>query len=220
MNNIGNRLNGRLATALLCILLAGVHVAAAPPVNPQSKITPELIAFAKSLGDKNAPIIVEDFTDFQCPGCRILFLNTTAKVIDDYVVSGKVYLVHHDFPLEEEHPYAREAAQWANAAALVGKFEKVELALFTRQADWGATGKVEDVVASVLSPADMKKVREFVNRPEIQEAIAQDITLGKQRGVSMTPSLFVTHRGQRVALPPGAIGYSVLKQYLDYLLKE
>jgi protein-disulfide isomerase len=193
---------------------------ATPPANPQTKITPELIAFAKSLGDKNAPIIVEDFTDFQCPGCRILFLNTTAKVIDDYVVSGKVYLVHHDFPLEGEHPYAREAARWANAGALVGKFEKVEFALFTKQADWGADGKIEDVVASVLSPADMKRVREFANRPEIQEAIAQDITLGKERGVHSTPSLFVTHKGQRVALPPGAISYSILKQYLDDLLKQ
>jgi len=210
----------KLAKVSIAALLAVASITAKPPVNPQSKITPELIAFAKSLGDKNAPIIVEDFTDFQCPGCRILFLNTTAKVIDDYVVSGKVYLVHHDFPLEGEHPYAREAARWANAAALVGKFEKVEFALFTKQADWGADGKIEDVVASVLSPVDMKRVREFANRPEIQEAIAQDITLGKERGVHSTPSLFVTHKGQRVALPPGAISYSILKQYLDDLLKQ
>lgn len=211
---------GKLAKIAIGMLLAAAAAIATPSVNPQSKITPELIAFAKSLGDKNAPIIVEDFTDFQCPGCRILFLNTTSRVIDDYVVSGKVYLVHHDFPIEDEHPYALEAARWANAAALVGKFERVELALFTEQTTWGANGRIEDVVGSVLSPADMKRVREFVNHPEIQEAITRDIAIAKERGVYRTPSLFVTHKGQRVALPPGAVSYSILKEYLDSLLKQ
>ncbi len=210
----------KLMKALVSVLLAATAAVAAPPVNPQSKISSQLIATAKSLGDKNAPILVEDFTDFQCPGCRALFLNTTSRLIDDYVVSGKVYLVHHDFPIESEHPYALEAARWANAAALTGKFEHVELALFREQDSWGVTGKIEDVIASVLNPSDMKKVRELVNRPEIQDAIAQDMALGRDRGVKSTPSLFVTYKGKRVALPPGAIGYSILKQYLDYLLKQ
>jgi protein-disulfide isomerase len=211
---------GKLATILIGLLLAASSVMATPPANPQIKITPELIATAKSLGDKNAPIIVEDFTDFQCPGCRILFLNTTSRVIDDYVLSGKVYLVHHDYPIEREHPYALEAARWANAAALVGKFEKVELALFTEQTTWGANGRIEDVVGTVLSPAEMKRVREFVNHPEIQEAITRDIAMARERGVNSTPRLFVTHKGQRVALPPGAVSYSILKEYLDSLLKQ
>ena len=46
------------------------------------------------------------------------------------------------------------------------------------------------------------------------------MALGRDRGVNSTPSLFVTYKGKRVALPPGAIGYAILKQYLDYLLKQ
>ena len=57
----------KLMKALVSFLLAATAAVATPPVNPQSKISPQLLAAAKSLRDKNAPILVEDFTDFQCP---------------------------------------------------------------------------------------------------------------------------------------------------------
>ena len=62
---------------------------------------------------------MEVFGDFQCPACRGFFETTVKQVIDDYVIPGKVYLIHRDFPLEM-HPYARQAARLANAAAEFG----------------------------------------------------------------------------------------------------
>jgi len=44
----------------------------------------------KAFGSKSAPVVVEIFSDFQCPACKQLFLNTTQKVMENYVNTGKV----------------------------------------------------------------------------------------------------------------------------------
>jgi protein-disulfide isomerase len=166
---------------------------------------------------------MEVFADFECPQCRIFFLTTTRQVIDSYVSTGKVYLIHHDFPLPM-HKYSRDAARWANAAAAVGTgtFETVETALYTKQDDWGATGKIESVLAAVLSPADMKKVNaiQAAEGATIDAAIARDMALGTTRHVNATPSIYITHAGTTTPLPPGGVNYPLLKQYFDYLLSK
>src|SRR5512136_23490 len=75
-------------------------------VNGVSDIDP-----TKAFGAKTAPVVVEIYSDFQCPACKQLFLNTTQKVMDNYVNTGKVYLVHRDFPLPM-HAYSRVAASY------------------------------------------------------------------------------------------------------------
>ena len=199
--------------------LAGATSGARPAAKPTVSLTPAQLTAAKSMGQRAAPITLEDFADFQCPMCRTLFMDTTRKLIQEYVSTGKVYLVHHDFPLPM-HPHSKDAAKWANAAAAIGKFEPVEEALYSHQDSWGESGNIEGSLSSVLSTADMRRAKALLNDPEIDQAIQKDIDLGNSRGVNQTPSLFVTHKGQTVALPPGAISYPLLKQYLDYLLKQ
>lgn len=186
----------------------------------QTKAAAAAILPNKASGSKSAPITIEVFSDFQCPACKQTFLQTLRPLMDDYVASGKVYLVHRDFPLPM-HNHSREAARWANAAAQAGKFEAVEEALYTKQESWAANGNIEAVVAAVLSPAAMKKVRQWMQSSgPLDAAIDKDVELGKSRRVSQTPSLFVTHGGETVPLPPGGVTYPILKQYLDYLLKK
>lgn len=193
----------------------------APSVQPQIKITAAQIAAAKTLGSKNAPIQFEVFSDFQCPMCRGFFLSTAHKMLKDYCSAGKVYLVHHDFPLPiPAHVHSEEAARWANAAAAIGKFHEVESALYQNQDSWGATGKIEEVVANVLSPADVKRVRALVENPEVRTAIQHDKDLGNSRGYNSTPTLLVTHSGHSDLLNPVGLTPGILKPYFEYLLQH
>ncbi len=189
---------------------------AAPPAE---KLTAQQLAAGKSLGNKNAPVVIEDFADFQCPVCKILFEATTEQVIKNYVYTGKVYWIHHDYPLTM-HAHSREAARWANAAAAIGKFEQVETVLYSQQEIWGASGNIEKTLSSVLTAAEMKRCGALLNDPAIEQSIQNDINLGTQRGVNSTPCLFVTHNSTISPLPPGAVQYSLLKQYIDYLLQH
>jgi len=139
--------------------------------------------------------------------------------MNDYVASGKVYLIHHDFPLPM-HAHSREAAKWANAAAEIGKFREVETALYSKQDSWGVTGKIDDALDNVLTAVEMKRVRSLLDSPEVTSSIQHDEDLAKAKGLTGTPSIFITHKGQTVPLPAAGATYPLLKQYLDYLLTQ
>ena len=208
-------LRGLCAVAIL-LAMAAPALIGAPAAVQLGDLTSN-----KSMGSRSAPIIMEVFADFQCPQCRNFYLTTTKQVIDNYVSTGKVYLIHHDFPLSM-HTYSHQAARWANAAATLGPgvFETVEQALYSNQDKWGATGNIEPFLAAVLSPADMKRVEnvEMTDAAQLDAIVARDMALGDSKHVDATPSIFVTHKGQTTPLPPGGVAYPLLKQYLDYLL--
>ncbi len=192
---------------------------AAPGAQAQRKVSAAELTTLKALGSRSAPITIEVFSDFQCPACKNTYESTLRPLIDNYVVTGKVYLVHRDFPLPI-HTYSKTAARWANAAAQLGKFAKVEQTLYARQETWGSSGNIEAALAGVLTPAELKRARQLVESGQLDAAIDSDIALGNSKRVSQTPSLFVTHRGKTTSLPPGGVTYPLLKQYLDYLLKQ
>jgi protein-disulfide isomerase len=211
-----------VATACAGILLGSLPIPAqVKAAGSQAKAPSMDLTALKSAGSRQAPITIEVFADYQCPQCRQFFLTTTQQLMDNYVASGKVYLIHRDFPLNM-HSHSHEAALWANAAAEAGQFEAAERALYEKQDDWGATGKVEATLAGALSPADMKKVRtiEATEMAQIDAAIQRDLALGNSRQVNGTPTIFVTHAGQTTPLPAGGVNYPLLKQYLDYLLQQ
>jgi protein-disulfide isomerase len=130
-----------LAASLACLLAllfwpalgvrAGQSLAAVPDIDPHV-----------TAGSKNAPIVMEVFSDFQCPACKTLFMTTNRQVMDNYVSTGKVFLIHRDFPLPM-HAHSQVAAQYSRAAAQVGKFDAVEEALFQNQEKWEQTGDVD-----------------------------------------------------------------------------
>jgi protein-disulfide isomerase len=217
---------GFLTLVALCIALPAAFA------NPQTKTATPASAkvaqketapptFVKAIGNPNAPITMEVFGDFQCPACRGFFEGTTKQVIDDYVIPGKVYLIHRDFPLEM-HPYARQAARLANAAAEFGQFEAIERALYDHQDEWSAKGNIDDVIASNFPPAQFKKFQAFESQhiSEINASIERDRALGMQRNVNQTPTIYITAHGKTEALPGGGVDYKLLKSYFDYLLRQ
>src|SRR5690242_5927823 len=121
---------------------------------------------AKAMGSPSAPIVMEVFASFDCPHCKDLHETTMPLILRDYVVPGKVYLVNREFPLSGQyHPYAREAANYATAAARIGKYQVVAEALFKNQMAWAQNGKVWETVATVLTPAEQKKVQTLAKDP-------------------------------------------------------
>jgi protein-disulfide isomerase len=175
----------------------------------------------RASGSKDAPIVMEVWSDFECPHCKELYLRTLRRVIDDYCASGKVYLIHRDFPLPQ-HLHAREASRWASAAATVGKYEAVTEALFTTQEVWGASGNIEAAVAPVLSPAELQKVKQVMSahKEEIEAAIDNDVSLGHAIQVDQTPTTKIAEKGATLSISPGNFPYATLKSYLDSQLAK
>jgi protein-disulfide isomerase len=172
----------------------------------------------KAFGSKGAPITVEVFSDFQCPACKQMFKTTNQQLMDNYVNTGKVYLVHRDFPLPM-HAYSRVAARYARAAAELGKTEQAEQALFNNQEKWEQTGDVDGTLAGVFSSAEMTKIRAQAKGNSLDPVIDKDVAQGKLYNVNQTPTTVFHYKGQTYPYA-GVMSYDVLKQFLDQLLSQ
>jgi protein-disulfide isomerase len=215
-----------LTLVALCALASAAFAKqqAKAPTPPSAKAAPAAAAnptFLKAIGNPSAPITMEVFGDFQCPACRGFFETTVKQVIDDYVISGKVYLIHRDFPLDM-HPYARQAARLANAATEFGKFEAIERALYDHQDEWSAKGNIDEVIAASFPPAEFKKFQTYESQhmSEINASIERERAMGAQRNVNQTPTVYITAHGKSEALPGGGVDYKLLKSYFDYLMRQ
>ncbi len=175
---------------------------------------PECVA-----GLPNAPVKIEVFSDFQCPSCRTFYLETIRPVIENYARFNKVSIYYYDFPLVQ-HPYAREAARFAVAARRLGRAQWTQVtdALYSEQALWSADGKVEAAVARALSPEDLARTKKMVQSPAVNEEIERAVMIGNSRGVTSTPTFFVSAGGreQRVV---GGVSYPILKNFIDQNVK-
>jgi protein-disulfide isomerase len=192
--------------------------AAVPAALPQALASIPDIDPHEALGSKSAPVVVEVFSDFQCPACKALFTGTNRQLMDNYVSTGKVYLIHRDFPLPM-HAYSKVAAQYSRASAQIGKLEAVEQVLFQNQEKWEQTGDVDGTVATVLSTAEMGKVRSLVKSGTMDAMIAKDQALGQTYRVNQTPTT-VFHANGQVFPYAGVMNWDVLKQFLDQLLNQ
>lgn len=173
----------------------------------------------KTSGNKNAPVTMEIFSDFQCPACKQLFTVTTPKVISNYVDTGKIYLVHRDFPLPM-HAYSTVAANYSRAAAHIGKNDVVEVALFQNQEKWEATGDVKSFVAAVLSPSEMKKVQAIVDAKTLEPLIEKDRQMGQTYAINQTPTTWLHTKSGQAFPVVGFVNFDVLKTFLDQLVSQ
>jgi protein-disulfide isomerase len=224
---------------------------AATPAKPPTSTTKPIArpvqglgAPTKTYGSSNAPITMEVFTDYECPTCKRLFEETLRPMISDYVAAGKVYLVHHDFPLPM-HKYGYEAARWLNASARVGQFQNVEAALYDNQDSWAASGDIGKYVAGAMSPTEFKKVEAQMHgcglgapagvksasfavgsqsasadSCAVDTYIEADRALGLQIPVTGTPTYVISYKGHRLPAGSGVVSWPILKQFFDSLLSQ
>lgn len=198
----------KAARLLAVVVVAVIALAAGSTAN----------VHGNTFGNPRAPVLIEVFSDFQCPGCKAFHDNEFQRIVKDYVVPGKVYVIYRYFPLQM-HPYGRPCAEYACAAARVNRYQKVADALFAQQSAIAVSGNVESVANSVLTPAEAKTVKSLLKSPDVQHEIETDIEEGKAVPVQYTPTLWVTAHGKSQAVT-GPINYDLFKQYLDTLLKQ
>ncbi len=93
----------------------GTGQVAQQPTNPtqQPGVVSASIDDDPVLGDKNAPVTMIEFSDFQCPFCRKFWTETLPSIKSEYIDTGKVKFVYRDFPLTSIHPIAEPAAEAA-----------------------------------------------------------------------------------------------------------
>ncbi len=170
-------------------------------------------------GDLEAPIRLEVFSDFECPACREFYIGTIQLVLNDYCSSDKVCVIYHEFPLPS-HKYSRQAAQYSQAAQRLGRKQWLSVihALYENQQQWNQSGSVEDVAFKALGSDEYFKLRRQLLDPSIDTTIDSDVSLGKKREVTSTPTIFIYALGREQKVV-GGLPYAVLKRYFDNIVR-
>lgn len=189
----------------------------APAVAAKAPAASEAAAYKQS-GSPAAPIVLEIYSDYECPACANFYTTVFPQFAAEYVKTGKVRIVHRDFPLPQ-HPYSRLAARYANAAGELGHYDEVVTQLFSHQDAWAANGNVDASVAQVLPPGTMQQVRALVEHStRLDDTVASDLAVVARERINRTPTLVFIHNGNRQTVD-GPPSFTVLKAFVEQLLK-
>ena len=169
---------------------------------------------APSVGDKNAPVTLVEYSDFECPVCKKLH-DVLRGVLPNY--PGKVRLVFKDFPLEQLHPWARTAAIAGRCAYQQDPkaFWKIYDLIYDNQEIISAANawtKLSDYAAQ--SGLNGETFKTCMASPEPGAAIEASRANGQVLEVNSTPTVFVN--GRRMV---GA-DQSLLEQFINYELAQ
>lgn len=85
------------------------------------------------LGKANAPVILVEFSDYQCPFCTRFYQGAEAQIKKEYVETGKVKIYYRDYPLTQIHPGAQKGAEAARCAGDQGKYWEFHDLIFENQ---------------------------------------------------------------------------------------
>ncbi|GEM_PF-1129640 len=220
---LSSKTKGSLVVVLTLLVAAGSLAAQtkAPVKKAAATSTSKPFSIpARACGNKNAPIEVDIYTDFECPHCAAYYHDAVIPMMKDYCATNKIYFVHKEFPFTQ-HLHSRDASRWVLAAATVGKSEQLTEQFFRTQANWVPTGNLEAVAASVLGAADLAKVKQVMadHKEAIDAEIDRDVAMGHQVLLTETPTTIIKRNGQPTSQTAGGIPYARLKMALDSLIK-
>ena len=179
-----------------------------------------LMATGTTMGDPNAPIIIDVFEDFQCPACVYYTEEVERRIAETYVASGQVYYVFHHYPFLDSHSASKESQQAANASMCAmeqGLFWEYHDILF---ANWNGenAGAFRDnrlIAFAETLELDMDTFTTCFEEHRYQTAIQADYELALEMGVSGTPSVFIN--GQHIT-PSKVPGFDDVQQAVEEAL--
>ncbi|MET0807919.1 MAG: DsbA family protein [Pseudoxanthomonas sp.] len=173
-----------------------------------SQLKPDVGPSDHAQGPRDAPLVLVEYGDFQCPYCGEQYPQI--KAVQQAMGKDLCFVFRH-FPLAEAHPHAEHAAELTEAADTVGRFWEMHDRLYEHQSALDdnslagharALGLDDDLFQTVLDEAYAGRVR-------------HDFLTGVRSGVNGTPSLFIN--GERYDGPRDAESLIELLQAMRQL---
>ena len=136
-------------------------------------------------GSADAPVIMVEYADFECPFCGQAY--PIVKALERSLGSTLAVVFRH-FPLATVHPHAQLAAEASEAAGAQGLFWEMHDVLFENQDALTPNDLMEYAVALDL---DAKRLARALSEHRYAPKVREDFMSGVRSGVSGTPSFFI-----------------------------
>lgn len=149
-----------------------------------SACTPDDTGPRAYLGNPMATILIEEFSDFECPACAVVSPQLEEVVKRN---SDKVLFHYYHFPLSQ-HTYAFKAGEASECAYDLGKFWEYGNLLFKNQRNLGEDNL--KLLAGQLG-LDQAVFDDCLDSGVKKARVKADLYEGSFRQVSYTPSVYV-----------------------------
>ncbi|HRW10213.1 MAG TPA: thioredoxin domain-containing protein [Caldilineaceae bacterium] len=174
-------------------------------------------------GSPDAPIVMYEYSDFQCPFCSRYFVQTEPAIDESYVRSGQVRVVFRDFPLAQLHPNAPAAHVASLCAADQGieAYWQMHSRLFQTQSEWNESTNAQSYFSTLAEELglDMESYQACVESGEKEALVAQGVMEAQALGFNGTPSFHIVRDATNDAYPLiGAQPYDQFAAILDALI--
>src|SRR5580704_8702477 len=168
--------------------------------------------YQPSIGTPGAPVVLVEFSDFECPFCRQQAKMLREELLKAYPKEVRLYYL--DYPLESLHP-------WAKSAAMMGRciFHQ-NASAFWDYHDWIFENqeemKIENLRDKVVDFAkgkgvDADQLSKCIDSGATEAEVDKTKAEGKDLDVNSTPTLFVN--GRRMV---GTLQWPDLQRVIDY----
>ena len=153
------------------------------------------------LGDQNAPVIMIEYGDFQCPFCGKFFRETESVLRENYIKTGKIKFIYRDFAfLGQESFWAANAARCAGEQ---GKFWEYHDYLYSNQRGENQGAFSKDNLKSFAAGLNLNKenFNACIDSDKYGEIVKKETKAGTDAGVQGTPANFINGKIYVGALP-------------------
>lgn len=173
------------------------------------------------LGNPNAPIVMVEYSDYDCPFCK-QFHQTMHQIMDEYGVTGRLAWVYRQFPLVELHPNApriSEAALCVGDIAGNSAFWTFSDLVFDKRDINEQTNVTKLADYAELSGVDSSQYAACMKDGRMKQSVEDSIRDGYNAGARGTPYTILLV-GNQQAVINGAQPYDVVKGIVENLIDQ
>jgi protein-disulfide isomerase len=179
---------GIVILGVLIIVIAVVLINALQPGLEVAEEYDYSLANGNAIGDPNAPVKLEVFSSFSCIHCKNFAVDTEHQVIENYVKTGQVYYIYRAF--NDPRGAVGVASQAAYCAGDQGKFWEMHDIIFANFSQTGYSVNELRNMAELIG-LDTDVYDTCLDTEKYVDAIIDDATIGREAGVTGTPSFTI-----------------------------
>jgi protein-disulfide isomerase len=207
-----------LAIVVVALLILQNNTPIGSIVTPSAATYPQ--ANGNAMGDPAAPVVIIEYSDFQCPFCKRFHDDSLPLIVRDYVAQGTVYFEYRHFPVVDGGSSSGESHQAAFAAVCAGRqnrFWEFHDLLFANQTGENIgnfTARRLEAMAETLG-LDLEAYRECLASGDVENEVNVHRAAALDLGVYSTPSFVIN--GELIV---GAQSYEVFQGAIDAALAQ
>jgi protein-disulfide isomerase len=163
-------------------------------VRPPTSYPADLVD-AESLGAAGAPVVIELYSDFQCPACKLFVTEQLPRLLEEFVRPGILRIEARDIAFlgRGSRDESLELAAGARCAAQQDRYWPFHDYVFWNQGRENRGDHSETFISRIAVEAGIERAAfdACLAGPEVRAAITGQTTTALGSGVNSTPTLIV-----------------------------